>query len=356
MGIGENIMLGILNGILDSLGNIGTWIKDNIFAPFIKEFNTESDKNELTFGIGVKNDSSTWWSDVKKWWDGKVGAAKSFTTSAKNDSATWWSNVKKWWSGKAGAAKSFTTSVKDDSATWWSNVKKWWSDRTGSAGSVGTFTANVKNDSSTWWSNVQKWWDGRVGKVSPFSVDVNDDSERWWQDTKMRWIKSRGILDINATIPDEGASWWNTVQSYWNKHAGRLKTKLEIEVPKITVTWDKSIAPDTHGEVYKPNYTVKYNELGAIFGKASLLGFADGAAQVAGEAGREALLPLDRHTWWMDDIADRVVAKIGGGSSGTDRPIQVNLMVDGKVLTSTVVRNVNAQARATGVNPLAAYM
>ena len=87
-----------------------------------------------------------------------------------------------------------------------------------------------------------------------------------------------------------------------------------------------------------------------------MLGFAGGSWQVGGEAGREALLPLDRHTWWMDDIADRVVAKIGGDAAGNDRPIQINLNVDGKVLTSTVVRNVNAQARATGKNPLAAYM
>ena len=33
---------------------------------------------------------------------------------------------------------------------------------------------------------------------------------------------------------------------------------------------------------------------------------------LAGEAGREAVLPLEQNTEWMDAVADRVVRRMGG--------------------------------------------
>lgn len=135
-----------------------------------------------------------------------------------------------------------------------------------------------------------------------------------------------------------------------------IKTKLQVETPKISVSWSESKSPIGGSTIANPKFQVAYNAYGALFNGASLLGLAGGKFQVAGEAGREVLLNVDRHTWWMDLIADKVVARSAGGGVGGEQNITVNLVVDGKVLASTVVRNVNAQARATGRNPLAAYM
>lgn len=53
----------------------------------------------------------------------------------------------------------------------------------------------------------------------------------------------------------------------------------------------------------KPSFSITWGAKGGIIDGASLIG--------AGEAGREALLPLDRNTEWMDDLADKI------GVSGT---------------------------------------
>ena len=66
-------------------------------------------------------------------------------------------------------------------------------------------------------------------------------------------------------------------------------------------------------------------------------------------------LVADRNTGWMDKIADRMVQRIVHTHNG-EQNITIQLVLDGKVITQTVVRNVNAQARATGVHPMAAYM
>ena len=94
---------------------------------------------------------------------------------------------------------------------------------------------------------------------------------------------------------------------------------------------------------------------GAILDGAQLFGRVGNTWLGGGEAGREALLPLDRNTGWMDKIADRVATRISSGSSG-EQSLVIYLELDGKVITKTVVRNINAQAKATGKNPLAACM
>lgn len=65
-----------------------------------------------------------------------------------------------------------------------------------------------------------------------------------------------------------------------------------------------------------------------------------------GEAGREAVLPLDRNTGWMDILASKIGSTLGGA------PTVLQLVVDGKVLGQTVITNINDITRANGRIPL----
>ena len=59
-----------------------------------------------------------------------------------------------------------------------------------------------------------------------------------------------------------------------------------------------------------------------------------------GEGGyREAVLPLDRNTEWMDMLAAKLSNRMGGGNT----PIVLN--VDGKVFAETAVNTMNARFR-----------
>lgn len=175
------------------------------------------------FGTNVKNGAITWWSNTKSWWSDKVGDVESFATSVKNDSYTWWSNAKSWWAGKVGAAENFSTNVKNEAYTWWNNAKEWWSNR---VGSVETFSTNVKNEAFTWWNNAKSWWSSRVGSVEDFKTNVKNDADTWWRNVKEWWSSatSKGTLsEVIATFGtkiNDVSGWWSNVKTWWSNAKG----------------------------------------------------------------------------------------------------------------------------------------
>ena len=79
----------------------------------MKEYNKAMDEFEKTAGLGSDK-------------NGISGYVLDFVVNIKNTATTWWSNVKNWWSGKVGSVDNFNTNVNDNSSSWWSNVKSWW--------------------------------------------------------------------------------------------------------------------------------------------------------------------------------------------------------------------------------------
>ena len=67
---------------------------------------------------------------------------------------------------------------------------------------------------------------------------------------------------------------------------------------------------------------------------------------MVGEAGAEAVMPLQNNTGWIDVLASKLSTKMGGGNT------HITLELDGKVVTETVVNNVNRQTRLNGISPL----
>lgn len=72
-------------------------------------------------------------------------------------------------------------------------------------------------------------------------------------------------------------------------------------------------------------------------------GIVDSATlAIIGEQGKEAVVPLENNTEWMDKLATMLNERMGGGN----RPVV--LTVDGKVFAETVFKTVNAHTRQTG--------
>ena len=67
-----------------------------------------------------------------------------------------------------------------------------------------------------------------------------------------------------------------------------------------------------------------------------------GVTATVGEAGAEAVLPLEKNTDWMDALAEKLAQKIGAGD------ITVMLKLDSKTLSKEVVKATNRRAYLTG--------
>ena len=264
------------------------------------------------FTTSVKNDAQTWWNNVKSWWSGKVGAVKEFTTTVTNQSSVWWNNVKTWWSGKVGAVQQFTTSVKDESSTWWSNVKSWWS---GKVGVVQQFTTSVKNDSLTWWNNTKTWWSGKVGAVKEFTTSVRNDASTWWSNVKTWWSGVVGNLTVGVAIKNEATTWWNNVKRWWNDTVGDLWTTLKIKIPSISVKWS-TVTVFGKDYSYPSGFNLTWNAKGGILDGAQIFGMLGNSFLGGGEAGKEAVLPLETHTEWMDTLAEKVRSGLPDNDTG----------------------------------------
>lgn len=264
------------------------------------------------FTTSVKNDSLTWWNNVKSWWSGKVGAVKEFTTTVTNQSSVWWNNVKTWWSGKVGAVQQFTTSVKNESSAWWSNVKSWWS---GKVGAVQQFTTSVKNDSLTWWNNTKTWWSGKVGAVKEFTTSVRNDASTWWSNVKTWWSGVVGNLTVGVAIKNEATTWWNNVKRWWNDTVGDLWTTLKIKIPSISVKWS-TVTVFGKDYSYPSGFNLTWNAKGGILDGAQIFGMLGNSFLGGGEAGKEAVLPLETHTEWMDTLAEKVRSGLPDNDTG----------------------------------------
>lgn len=287
---GGNIIQGIWNGIVKAVSNVGAWIRDNIFMPFVEGFMNTFDmhspsKNEQIVSLG---------SNI-------IGGIFNGITSKLANVGSWI------------RANVFTP------------ISEGFSKVFGEGGFFADLIAkaNSKKEqlSVEFQAKLTSWKENLSNKFLEFKANI----KKGWTGTL---AKALGIDSIVST--------------------------LNLKLPKISIDW-KTVSVLGKDFRYPTGFNIKWNAKGAILDGAQLFGRVGNTWLGGGEAGREALLPLDRNTGWMDKIADRVATRISSGSSG-EQSLVIYLELDGKVITKTVVRNINAQAKATGKNPLAACM
>lgn len=210
-----------------------------------------------------------------------------------------WTTVAAWVSGAAGGLVSKVIGLSKT----WSTVKEWVNDHTG--GAVRKLVSLVKNG----WSSVAAW----VG------------SARTSVKAKIGLVKSG----------------WRTLAGFIGSFKKNIRLKLTWVTSGLS-SFKKTVARILFGSAKWP--TLQFAARGGVVNGATLFG-----STVVGEAGREAIVPLEHNTEWLDLVAERVAQQVS-----RDRPIVVQCVLDGKVIANSTVNYINRQARATGVNPLSA--
>lgn len=182
------------------------------------------------------------------------------------------------------------------------------------------------------------------GFVDYFKVKASNMASGFWDSFTQKWDQLKttlttkllsfrtAILDLAAKIKRAFTFQWDTPR---------------LKVPHLSIDWQEtgSAFARFFGVSAIPHINVQWYAKGGILDGAQIFGRMGSSLLGGGEAGREAVLPLDRNTEWMDRIADRVVSRLG---TGGDVNATINLMVDGKVLVKYVIQGLRAQARASG--------
>ena len=104
---------------------------------------------------------------------------------------------------------------------------------------------------------------------------------------------------------------------------------LKVKIPHFYMTGNFNLETK---EV--PKVGVNYFAKGGIVDRATL--------GIVGEAGKEAIMPLENNTGWITDLADKVASRMPQGSSNnSDRPIEFVLKVGDSTFARVVVDSVN---------------
>lgn len=297
---GEFTMAGLLEGIWNGIKNIGTWIYEHIFKPFIDGFKS-------AFGIaspstvmaeqgdfivqGLLQGITNAWHAITEFFSTALSsicdAVSNAWSSIKSWTSTAWNNVKTTIGGAWDKVKSKTSeicsnvgskvssaweTVKSKTSSVWSNVKtnvsNAWSNVKSAATSGWT---SVKNGVSTAWNSVKSTttsvWNGVKSSLSSTWNSVKTTASSTW--TNLKTTVSNGWNNIKANtstvwngvkatlsstwsnIKSTASSTWNsmktTASSAWNSMKSTASSTWSNIKSSLSSTWNsiKSTASST---------------------------------------------------------------------------------------------------------------
>lgn len=209
----------------------------------------------------------------------------------------------------------------------WNAIKKAWS-------AVGQFFSNIWQGIKNVFSSVGKWFSNIFtgawnGIKKAFSSVVSFFTGIW---EKITGIFSKVGKAIGGAISGAVSKAVNAVLSMAVKiingfiSAINLAIKLINKIPGVNIKELKKL-------------DVPKLAKGGIIDSATLA--------VVGEQGKEAVMPLENNTEWIDILATRLAEKQGGGNQ------KIELIVDGKALGYATINSINNITRQTGALQLA---
>ena len=228
--LGKNIILGVVQGIIDWVANIKSWIKTNILDKFTSAWNKLGGLSgiidtAIEIGVSLTNKFGT----VAEWFSGLGEDITYASTKIKTFlSRADWGTVTKWFGGLKKGVTHASTKIKTIlSRENWSTVKKWWNN-------LGDKVTGIKSKkihtvlSRENWGTVQGWWDGLKDKVTGIkSKTIHTVLSRSNWGTVQKWFDDLGAkyTDASTTLKVKLKSVWDSIVQWFNKtFSGNTRT------------------------------------------------------------------------------------------------------------------------------------
>lgn len=335
------------------LSNAWQWISDTCAQIWggIKDFLAQWGVDILAFIVGgpialvgveiakhwdeVKEKTTEIWNSVSTWlgetWEG-----------VKNTCSETWNNIKTSISDKWGEVKQGTEDT-------WNNLTNW----------LGTTWGNISTSASTKWEEIKVSisgkWDELKTKCSEVWENIKgvfDGVVTWIDNTfSVGWSNAwNGIKNTFKTIFDSLVNiakkplnlvitMVNAVISGVNKMIKALNN-LNIDVPD----WVPGIGGESFGFNFDTISPIPMLAKGGIVDSPTLA--------MVGEAGKEAVMPLENNTGWISDLAGQIASILGTGNNSVSTDQQggdIVFMLDSSII-GRVALNELIKMRKQGKN------
>ena len=262
-----------------------------------------------------------------------------------------WEPIQSGWSGLAGVVVTIGSALKNGPGELWERFRSAWlsGDR-----SVGILDV-LRNGAAVLWNGFSALWGSPAAGITDFLC--NGASVLWANFSALWGSPGVGILDV---LRNGAASLWNGFAVGWGSRAVSIVNTLKNSAASLWEQFRSGWAGRTLGLKISYNSNVGGVKK-AVYRALGLSGwprisfaarggvFRSATLTMLGEAGTEAVVPLENNTGWMDVMAQKLGDRMGGTGGGS---ITVPVYIGGEKLAETVVNALNAQTRCTGVNPL----
>lgn len=270
LGIGENIFLGVLNGVIKGVDGIGTWVKKYVFNPFLNAF-----RNAGSF---FKQAGSTIWNGIVNAF-GSVRKTLTATVTAIRDKA--FDTAKKLWDAVKSKTEKLTadggrTSWFNDVKTKWDSIKSKSETITANGNPVRAFsdlvsrwnstnsktvTATANGNPTSSFHNVINMMNGLRDKTITVTLAAKAKNMGIGQLIKLAGLKTGGILKSGR---------WQPIQGYANggsPQSARLFYANENGMPELVGRIGSNTAVMNNGQIVASVAAGVYQAVAAAFGQ-----------------------------------------------------------------------------------------
>ncbi|MDU1032543.1 hypothetical protein [Clostridium sp.] len=330
------VIVDVLNGVANGLSKVGDWINEN--KPIVEIFAIVVGSFALAWGL--VNAALAIWNGVGVIAAGvttALGVAFEFATSKVGRITLIIGAViaigvllyKHWDEIKAKAIEVWD-SIKEK----FNQFKEWlgnvfvtdWSQKFGFLGDIiNAYLANIRNV----FDSVKRIFGGIIDFIAGV---FTGNWKRAWQ----------GVQDIFGGIMNGLQA---IVKAPLNGVIGLINAAIsglnKIKLPSIDIPFFGTVG-GWGFNIGKIPYLAK----GGIIDNPTLA--------MVGEAGKEAVVPLENNTQGLDLLADKLLERLGGlnthNRESSQQPVQINLIYQGTKLAEMLIKDINKLNRAAGAN------
>lgn len=302
----------------------------------------------LGIGIGAAGGEESHWAKLGEAIKKSLKAIGDYFTHVGKEINRWWNDVVAWFQELGAAIKK----TWDDILGWFahagSEIKRWWGDVCDwfdkALTDIGQFFVDAWNWIVDVWNGAGEWF----GNIWEDICDAFDAVGTWF--SKIFRDAWQGIKNAFAGVGSFFEGLWNDITEIFSDIGNTIGEAVSGAVSSA-VSWvlDKSIkiingfikAINAAIDVINliPHVDIKKLKLLDV-PKLATGGIATRSVLAnIGENGKEAVLPLENNTGWMDVLAERI---------NRNSPSRIVLMVDGKELGYAAINNINSITRQSG--------
>ena len=224
--VGYYITLGLKQGMIDGLGNIDQWLKDNITGPIMDAFNSDWGTKTLTFTVGTNVDANTLYGLFESAWN-REARTLTFTIGTNVDADTLYGYFSAAWD-KTARTITFTVGTNVDANGLYSLFDMAWNRETRSL----QFTIGTEQTANELYTSFDKAW-GRETRSLKFTPAVSMTGTELYNLFALGWDRETRTLSFTPSMSKDAGTLYSDFKAAWGTRTLTLTLGTNVTAQEL---------------------------------------------------------------------------------------------------------------------------